>query len=203
MWVSRSPVTDLVIAHTPTFSRVLDIPSPLSPSSFWVRVRVSVRRCCRFSGLYAFHSSGDVAVGMRRPTIAVMSCKAPASSTHALLQYVGHRVHHIRSKSTSENDTGGWGQTRSRTPSALLIVRLLTERYYRALSRWKYYALCSQSLSLCFVVSATASILHCLRDNNLSSYYFRNLERGVLLGNVRKHNCYLTPPVPNTTKTQN
>ena len=147
---------------------------------FSVRVRVSVRRCCRFSGLYAFHSSGDVAVGMRRPTIAVMSCKAPASSTHALLQYVGHRVHHIRSKSTSENDTGGWGQTRSRTPSALLIVRLLTERYYRALSRWKYYALCSQSLSLCFVVSATASILHCLRDNNLSSYYFWIKEKRVL-----------------------
>ena len=40
----------------------------------------------------------------------------------------------------------------------VLMVRLLAERYHRALSRWKYYALCPQSLSLClsFVVSATA-----------------------------------------------
>ena len=154
---SRSPVTALVVAHTPIISRVLDIPSPLSPSSFWVRVRVSVRRCYRFSGLYAFHSSDSVAVGIRRPRIVVlMAYKAPASSMLALLQCAGHWGCHIRSKSTSENDTGGWGQTRSRTPSALLMVRLLAERYYRTLSRWKYYALCSQSLSLCFVVSATA-----------------------------------------------
>ena len=122
-------MTALVVAHTPAFSRVLDIPSPLSPSSFWVRVRVSVRRCYRFSGLYAFHSSDSVAVGIRRPRIVVlMSYKATASSTHALLQCAGHWVHHIRSKSTYENDTGGWGQTRSRTPSALLMVRLLTGR---------------------------------------------------------------------------
>jgi hypothetical protein len=155
--VSRSPVTALVVAHTPATSRVLDIPSPLSPSSFWVRVSVSVRRCYRFSGLYAFNSSGDVADGKRRRRIAVfMAYNATASSALALVQCSGHWARHIRSKSTSENDTGGWGQTRSRTPSALLIVRLLTERYYRALSRWKYYALCSQSLSLCFVVPATA-----------------------------------------------
>ena len=48
--------------------------------------------------------------------------KTTASSTLALLQGSGHLVHHIRSKSTSENDTGGWryrwDQTRSRTPSA-------------------------------------------------------------------------------------
>ena len=119
VWVSRSPVTALVVVHTPASSKVLDIPSPLSPSSFWVRVSVSVRRCCRFSGLYAFHSSGDVAVGIRRPRIVVlMSYKATTSSTPALLQCAGHWVHHIRSKSTSENDTGGRGQTRSRTPSA-------------------------------------------------------------------------------------
>ena len=38
----------------------------------------------------------------------------------------------------------------------LLMVRLLAERYHRALSHWEYYALCSQSLSSYFVVSATA-----------------------------------------------
>ena len=97
-----------VAAHTPIISRVLDIPSPPSASSFWVRVRVSVRRCYQFSGLYAFHLSGDVAVGIRRPRIAVLiAYKATASSTLALLQYVGRLVHHIRSKSTSENDTEG------------------------------------------------------------------------------------------------
>ena len=119
VWVSRLPVTALVAAHTPIISRLLDIPSPLSVSSIWVRVRVSVRRCCRFSGLYAFHSSDSVAVGIPRRIIAVLvSYKTTTSSTLALLQRVGHWAHHIRSKSTSENDTGGWGQKRSRTSSA-------------------------------------------------------------------------------------
>ena len=45
----------------------------------------------------------------------------------------------------------------------VLMVRLLAERYHRALSRWKHCALCSQPLSLCFLVSATAQHLHCLR----------------------------------------
>ena len=127
VWASRSPVTALVVVYTPIISRVLDIPSPLSPSSFWVRVSVSVRRCYRFSGLYAFHSSDSVAVGIRRPRIVVLiTYKATTSSTHALLQCAGHWGCHIRSKSTYENDTGGWGQTRSWTPSALLMVRLLT-----------------------------------------------------------------------------
>ena len=72
VWASRSPVTTLVVAHTPIVGKVLDIPSPLSASRIWVRVRVSVRRCYRFSGLYAFHLSGDVAVGTRRPRIAVL-----------------------------------------------------------------------------------------------------------------------------------
>ena len=36
----------------------------------------------------------------------------------ARTERVGHWAHHIRSKSTSENDTGGWGQKRSRTSSA-------------------------------------------------------------------------------------
>ena len=40
------------------------------------------------------------------------------SSTCALLQRVGHWAHHIRSKSASENDTGGWGQKRGWTSSA-------------------------------------------------------------------------------------
>ena len=119
VWVSRLPVTAPVVAHTPIISRTLDIPSPLSVSSIWVRVRVSVRRCCRFSGLYAFHSSDSVAVGIPRRMIAVlMPHKTTTSSTLALLQRVGHWAHHIRSKSTSENDTGGWGQKRSRTSSA-------------------------------------------------------------------------------------
>ena len=38
----------------------------------------------------------------------------------------------------------------------LMMVRLLADRSHRALSRWKNCALCSQSLSLRFVVSATA-----------------------------------------------
>ena len=113
------PVTALVAAHTPIISRLLDIPSPLSVSSIWVRVSVSVRRCCRFSGLYAFHSSDSVAVGIPRRRIAVlMSYKTTASSTRALLQRVGHWAHHIRSKSASENDPGGWRQKRGRTSSA-------------------------------------------------------------------------------------
>ena len=81
-------MTAPVVAHTPIISRVLDIVlSPLSPSSIWVRVRVRVRRYYRFSGLYAFHSSGDVAVGIRRRRIAVlMAYNATASSTLALPQ---------------------------------------------------------------------------------------------------------------------
>ena len=105
---SRSPVTALVVAHAPIISRVLDIPSPASASRMWVRVSVSVRRCYRFSGLYAFHSSDSVAVGIRRPRIVVlMTYKATASSTLALLQGRGRLVHHNRSKSTYENETGG------------------------------------------------------------------------------------------------
>ena len=92
----------LVVAHTPITSRVYDIPSPLSVSSIWVRVRVSVRRCCRFSGLYAFHSSDSAAVGIPRQMIAVlMSYQAPASSTGASLQWIGRWVCRIRSKSAS------------------------------------------------------------------------------------------------------
>ena len=92
----------LVVAHTPITSRVYDIPSPLSVSSIWVRVRVSVRRCCRFSGLYAFHSSDSAAVGIPRRMIAVlMSYQAPASSTGASLQWIGRWVCRIRSKSAS------------------------------------------------------------------------------------------------------
>ena len=114
------------------------------------RVIISVRRCYRFSGLYAFHSSGDVAVGIRRPRIVVlMAYKAAASSTLALLQCVGHWGCHICSKSTSESDTIvlEGGVRRGGGPRLLLLmVRLLTERYHRALSRWKYYALCSHAL---------------------------------------------------------
>ena len=88
MWVSRSPVTALVVANTPTFSRVLDIPSPLSVSSICVRVRVSVRRCCRFSGLYAFRSSDSVVVSIRRPRIVVLvSYNATANSTQVLWNF--------------------------------------------------------------------------------------------------------------------
>ena len=124
VWASRSPVTALVVAHTPIVSwvLVLDIPSPLSASSFWVRVRVGVRRCYRFSGLYAFHSSGDVVDGIRRPRIVVlMACKAPASSTLALLQCAGHCGCHIRSKSVCENGTVQWDQKRSQTSSACFV----------------------------------------------------------------------------------
>ena len=116
------PVTAPVVAHTPIISRTLDMPSPLSVSSIWVRVRVSVRRCCRFSGLYAFHSSDSAVVGIPRRRVAVlMSYKTTASSTLALLQRVGHWAHHIRSKSTSENDPGGWGQKRGWTSSACSV----------------------------------------------------------------------------------
>ena len=103
-------MTALVVAHTPITSRVLDIPSPVSASHIWVRVRVSVRRYCRFSGLCAFCSSGtgSVVVSIRRPRNAVLiAYKATSSSTLALLQYVSRLVHHIRSKSTYENDTEG------------------------------------------------------------------------------------------------
>ena len=48
----------------------------------------------------------------------LMAYKTTASSTRALLPRVGHWAHHIRAKSTSENDTGGWGQKRGRTSSA-------------------------------------------------------------------------------------
>jgi hypothetical protein len=52
------------VIHPLSSEYVLDIPTPLSPSSFWVRVRVSVRRCYRFSGLYAFRSSDSVHVAV-------------------------------------------------------------------------------------------------------------------------------------------
>ena len=42
VWVSRLPVTALVAENTPIISRLLDIPSPLSVSSIWVRVRVKL-----------------------------------------------------------------------------------------------------------------------------------------------------------------
>ena len=102
VWASRSPMTALVVVHTHIISWVLDIPSPLSPSSIWVRVSVLyVRRCYRFSGLHAFHSSGDVADGKRRRRIAVfMAYNATASSALALVQCSGHWARHIRSKST-------------------------------------------------------------------------------------------------------
>ena len=159
VWVSRSPVTAPVVAHTPIISRVLDIPSPLSTSSIWVSVSVSVRRCYRFSGLYAFHSSDSVAVGIPQRRIAVlMAYNTTASSTLALLQCSGHWAHHIRSKNTHLRMTlelVEGGVRRGVGPHLLvLMVRLLAERYHKALSRWKHYALCSQSLSL-FVVSAT------------------------------------------------
>ena len=40
--MSRSPVTAPIVAHTPITSRVIDIPSPLSPSSIWVRVGLGI-----------------------------------------------------------------------------------------------------------------------------------------------------------------
>ena len=108
-------MTAPVVAHIPIISRVLDIPSPLSPSSLWVRVSVSVRRCCRFSGLYAFHSSDSVPVGI--------AYNVTASSTLALLQCTGHWAYHIRSKPTSEDDTGVWG-TGSEEESDLVCLLL-------------------------------------------------------------------------------
>ena len=102
-----------------------------------VKVRVSVRRFGRFGGLYAFHSSGSVMASMRRPrTVALVSYKATASSTLALLQHVGHWVPNIRSKSTSENGTAGWGQKRSRTSSVVLMVRMLLLWDFGSLARW-------------------------------------------------------------------
>ena len=71
----RSLVTALVVFYTPIISRALDVPSLLSVSCIWarVRVKVSVRRCCRFSGLlYAFYSSDSVTVGIRRAKIVVL-----------------------------------------------------------------------------------------------------------------------------------
>ena len=50
-----------------------------------------------------------------------MTYKATASSTLALLQGRGHLVHHNRSESRYENGTEGWGQKRSRTPSAGVV----------------------------------------------------------------------------------
>jgi hypothetical protein len=137
VWASRSPVTALVVAHTPIISRVLDIPSPLSASSFWVRVRVSVRRCYRFSGLYAFHLSGDVAVGIRRPMIAVlMAYNATASSTLALLQCAGHwgatsaRKAHLRIALEDEVRRGVGPRLLVR------VVRLLVLSDFGSLARW-------------------------------------------------------------------
>ena len=57
--------------------------------------------------------------GIRQPKIDdPLSYQAPASSTGAPLQRVGRWAHHIRSKSASENDPGGWRQKRGRTSSA-------------------------------------------------------------------------------------
>ena len=57
--------------------------------------------------------------GRRQPKIDdPLPYKAPASSTGASLQRVDRWAHHIRSKSASENDPGGWGQKRGRTSSA-------------------------------------------------------------------------------------
>ena len=173
VWVSRLPVTALVAAHTPIISRLLDIPSPLSVSSIWVRVSVSVRRCCRFSGLYAFHSSDSVAVGIpRRRVVVLVSYKTTTSSTLALLQRVGHWAHHIRSKSASEMVLED-GVRRGVGPRLLvLMVRLLNERYFGSHPRWECYARCSRSLSLCFVVSAHATAFAFLRQAKSSA--FRN-----------------------------
>ena len=123
--------------HTPIISRLFDIPSLSSASSIRVRVRVSVRRCCRFSELYAFHSSGSDAVGIQRRRIAVGTIyKATASRTLALLQCVGHRVRHIRSKSAFENNTGD-GARRGVGPRLLiLMVRLLVLWYFGSHARW-------------------------------------------------------------------
>ena len=57
--------------------------------------------------------------GRRQPKIDdPLPYQAPASSTGASLQRVDRWAHHIRSKSASENDPGGWGQKRGRTSSA-------------------------------------------------------------------------------------
>ena len=49
----------------------------------------------------------------------ILRCAFRADAAHpALLQCTGHWAHHIRSKSASENDTGGWGQKRGRASSA-------------------------------------------------------------------------------------
>ena len=188
VWESRSPVTALVVVHMPASNRVLDIPSPLSPSSFWVSVIVSVRRCCRFSGLHAFDSSSEFTVGIRRPTIVVLvSHKAQASSTLALLQCAGHGGCHNRLKSTSENDTRGRGQTRSQTSSALQMVRLPTERDYRALSRWMYYALCLSHSHCASWCRRHPQHLHCLRDNN------RSVHPKSLINELRRTVYYFNP----------
>ena len=47
--------------------------------------------------------------------------KTTTSSVLALLQCSGHWLHHIHSKSASENGTGGWGRKRSRTSSACFV----------------------------------------------------------------------------------
>ena len=85
-------------------------------------VRVSVRRCCRFSGLYAFHSSDSAAVGIPRRMIAVlMSYQAPASSTGASLQWIGRWVCRIRSKSASRMTLED-GVRRGVGPRLLILV---------------------------------------------------------------------------------
>ena len=182
-------VTALVVAHAPISSRGLDIPSPLSPSSIWVSVSVSVRRCYRFSRLYAHmhfvRRIVGVAVGMPQRRIAVlMAYNATASSTLDLLKCSGHWAHHIRSKSTSENDTAWWGQNKVRRGVEprlrVLMVRLLAERGHRALSRWKCYTLCSQSLSLCFWCQRQPQHFALLTRQYLSIYYFGITEIRVL-----------------------
>ena len=114
------------------------MPSPVSASRIWVRVSVSVRRCCRFSGLCAFRSSGSVVVSIRRPRNAVLiAYTARASSTLALLQHVSRLVHHISARNAHLRMTLKDEVRRGVGPRLLvLMVRLLVLLNFGSLDRW-------------------------------------------------------------------
>ena len=70
--------------------------------SFWIRVRVSVRRCYRFSGLYAFHL--PKAAGSDGTTASVVKCRVTRSlgatlnaasdtSLHCPRRTKAHQIH--------------------------------------------------------------------------------------------------------------
>ena len=81
----------------------------------------------------------------------------------------------------------------------VLMVRLLTERYFGALSRWECYAhaQCSRSLSLCFVVSTHATAFALLTTSKTPLLLFWDYGERCIVHSRKlkgKHSQEVNPP---------